>query len=427
MFGKTKIKIVFTVVFSLLALMIVTLTTIYISNRIAIRNQNNEMLGTYLELYGSEDRRGGFEPAEMPETSGENQPADPPDIPHNREPVKNEPRFRLSTFYSVVFTQSGEVAEINNGNSAVQSEDTLLEIASAAVKSGKESGSSGNIYYRVATHGDRTVVAMIDGTIDDGNLRLLFRQMLIIGSVAVAVLLVISVIIARRIVRPLEENDKKQKRFVSDAGHELKTPVAVISANSELLKRQLGDNEWLSNIDYENERMSELIRQLLALSKAENGEIPKETLDFSKLVNGEVLPFESLAFEKGKRITAETEDGIYTEGNGGQLKQLVSILLDNALSHGTDDEISLSLKSERHFAVLEVANGAKVLEEEQLKHLFDRFYRTDGAREDTGSHYGLGLSIAQAVTEAHRGQIYAGYKNGKAVFTVKIPIKKHEN
>ena len=83
--------------------------------------------------------------------------------------------------------------------------------------------------------------------------------------------------------------------------------------------------------------------------------------------------------------------------------------------------------SRTNFAVLEVANGAKVLEEEQLKHLFDRFYRTDGAREDTGSHYGLGLSIAQAVTEAHRGQIYAGYKNGKAVFTVKIPIKKHDN
>ena len=427
MFGKTKIKIVFTVVFSLLALMIVTLTTIYLSNRIAIRNQNNEMLGMYLELYGTEDRRGGFEPDEMPEINGENQPTAPPDMSHNREPVKNEPRFRLSTFYSVVFTQSGEVAQINNGNSSVQSEDALIEIASAAVKSGKESGSSGNIYYRVASRGDKTVVAMIDGTIDDGNLRLLFRQMLIIGSVAVAVLLVISVIIARRIVRPLEENDKKQKRFVSDAGHELKTPVAVISANSELLKRQIGDNEWLSNIDYENERMSELIKQLLALSKAENGEIPKETLDFSKLVNGEVLPFESLAFEKGKRIISETEEGIYTEGNGAQLKQLVSILLDNAVSHGTDDEISLSLKSERHFAVLEVANKAKVLDEEQLKHLFDRFYRTDGAREDSGAHYGLGLSIAQAVTEAHKGQISADYKNGKAVFTVKIPIKKHEN
>ena len=427
MFRKTKLKIVFTVVFSLLALMIVTLTTIYLSNRIAIRNENDEMLRTYLELYGAEEPPEGFEFGEKPEIDNGNQPTAPPDMEHGRGPLKNEPRFRLSTFYSVEFTESGEVAEIKNENNAIQSEDTLLEIASSAVKSGRESGSSGNIYYRIAKHGARTVVAMIDATIDDINLRLLFRQMLIIGSAAVAVLLVVSVIIARRIVRPLEENDKKQKRFVSDAGHELKTPVAVISANSELLKRQIGENEWLSNIDYENERMSDLIKQLLSLSKAENGEIPKETLDFSKLVNGEVLPFESLAFEKGKSIASEIEDGIYAEGNGGQLKQLVSILLDNAVSHGTDDEITLSLKSERHFAVLEVANGAKVIDEDQLTHLFDRFYRADGARESTDAHYGLGLSIAQAVTEAHKGQIRADYKNGKAVFTVKIPIKKHEN
>ena len=206
----------------------------------------------------------------------------------------------------------------------------------------------------------------------------------------------------------------------------MKTPVAVISANSELLRREIGDNEWLDNIDYENERMSELVKQLLFLSKTENGEMPKETLDFSKLVSGEVLPLETLAFEKGKQIKADIEDGLTVEGNPNQLRQLVAILLDNALEHGTGETIGLSLYSEHHAAVLEVSNDAKALSEEQLTHLFDRFYRTDEARTAGESHYGLGLSIAQAVTEAHDGRIYAAFHNGRVQFTVSLPKKKNE-
>lgn len=425
MFSKTKVKIVFTVVLSLLALMIVTLSTIYLSNRVAMQNENDEMLRTYIELYDHEkqDQREEFDTESRPPSVQDNRFADFPGMMQGKGPMRNEPGFRLSTFYSVAYSESGEIIAVNNGNNGLQSENTLLEIASAALESKKETGVYGNIYYRVAEKDGYTLVAMIDGTLGDNNLQLLFKQMLIIGSAAVAVLLAISIIVAKSIVRPLEENDIRQKRFVSDAGHELKTPVAVISANSELLRRQLGDSEWLDNIDYENSRMSELIKQLLMLSRSENEKIPKETLDFSRLVNGEVLPFESLAFEKGKTIISETEDGIFIEGSQSQLRQLVSVLLDNALSHGTGSEICLSLKSERHFACLSVANESKPLDEKQLAHIFDRFYRTDEARDSKDSHYGLGLSIAHAIVSAHGGQIRADYKNGKAVFTVLIPKK----
>ena len=278
--------------------------------------------------------------------------------------------------------------------------------------------------YLVEHREEYTLVAMIDRTIDDNNQDLLLQQMFIIGSIALLILFVISVFISRRIVRPLEENDKRQKRFVSDAGHELKTPIAVISANSELLKREIGQSEWLDNIDYENERMSDLVKQLLALSKAENGEIPKEPVDLSNLVNGELLPFETLAFEKGKQIECDTEPGIIVEGNPNQLRQLVSVLLDNALSHGTTETIGLSLKKEKHHAVLTVSNGASEMSGEQLSRLFERFYRTNEARNEAVGHYGIGLSIAKAVTEAHGGQIRAEYKDGKAIFTVLIPVKK---
>ena len=426
MFGKTKRNIVFAIVFSLLALMIVTLTTIYLSNRVALRRENEEMLKTYVERYALEEQPTAPEPAEDA-GSGEGGQTDggdlPPPPPDGKEPMRREPQFRLSTFYSVAYGNSGEVLAIRNGNGALQSDASLLETAASILKSGKKSGAKGTLYYLVAERESYTLVAMLDGTIGDRNQTLLIRQMLIIGAVSTAILFVVSIFLARRIVRPLEENDRRQKRFVSDAGHELKTPIAVISANSELLKRQIGENEWLANIDYENRRMCDLVKQLLLLSRVESGETPKETVDLSKLTDGEILPFESLAFERGKRIDATVEPGLTVEGDPNQLRQLVSILLDNALSHGTGDSITLSLfEKERHEATLTVANDAAEPSEEQLTHMFDRFYRTDEARTDAGAHYGLGLSIAQAIVLAHGGRIAAEYRKPRLIFTVTLPL-----
>ena len=419
MFNKTRRSIVFTVVFSLLALMTVTLATIYISNRIALQNENEEMLKWYVQRFSLEEQPNGNE--QRPDFKPDGKPDDEGGKPGPRDDEfdRDEPRFQLSTFYAVVYSGDGEVVSVSNGNDVLQSETSLVEISDNILKS-----RTGNITYLAEERDGCTLVAMIDSTINDRNQSLLFRQMLIIGSAALAVLIVISIFIARRIVKPLEENDKRQKRFVSDAGHELKTPIAVISANSELLKRDVGENEWLSNIDYENERMSDLVKQLLSLSKAENGDILKETLDFSKLVDGEALPFESLAFEKGKRIDSDVWHGIFVKGNSNQLRQLVSILIDNALSHGTGDTVNLNLHKEHHNAVLTVKNDAENMSAEQLSRLFDRFYRADESRNEAGAHYGLGLSIAKAVTDAHGGHISADYKDGKAVFTVSFPAEK---
>ncbi|MBO4354255.1 MAG: HAMP domain-containing histidine kinase [Clostridia bacterium] len=426
MFNKTRRKIVFTVVFSLLALMIVTLSTIYFSNRIALQRKNEEMLKMYAERYSLEEMPFGPDDG-MPDGMFDDRPGDQGGKPgpHDGDFGKNEPQFQLSTFYAVAYSSDGEVLSVNNGNNALQSEESLLKITDSIIESGKTSGKTGNMTYLVERRDGYTLVAMIDGTINDDNQTILIKQMLIIGGAALAVLVVISIFLAGWIVKPLEENDKRQKLFVSDAGHELKTPIAVISANSELLRRQIGENEWLLNIDYENERMSDLVKQLLALSKAESGGVPKETVDFSKLVDGEALPFETLAFEKGKKINSEVEQGIAVKGAPNQLRQLVSILLDNAVSHGTGNEINLTLKREKHSAVLTVSNEAEEMSAEQLSHLFDRFYRTDEARNESGSHYGLGLSIAKAAVDAHGGNIRAEYKDGKAIFTVFIPIEKN--
>ena len=148
-----------------------------------------------------------------------------------------------------------------------------------------------------------------------------------------------------------------------------------------------------------------------------------ETVDLTRIVTGEVLAFESLAFDQGKTIQSDIDDGIHVTGSQTQLAQLTSILIDNAVRHGAGSEIELSLKRKGHTAVLSTVNDGDEIPPEKLEHLFDRFYRVDEARNSEGHHYGLGLSIAKAVAEKHGGNISVSYKDGKVRFTVTIPEK----
>ena len=231
--------------------------------------------------------------------------------------------------------------------------------------------------------------------------------------------------LANRIVSPLEESYQRQKQFISDAGHELNTAVAVINANVELLSREIGENQWLSNIQYENERMSALIIQLLDLARTEQAKPQMESVDLSRLVWGEALPFETVAYESGLTLNNTISENVYVSGNSVQLRQLTSILLDNAIRHSTSGgEVELILKKEKNYAVLSVINDGEEILPEQKKHLFERFYRTDTARSEDGSHYGLGLAIAKAITQTHKGTIDVRCSDGKVIFTVKIPLMK---
>ena len=404
---------------SLILLFAVTLSVIMLASYREIRRRDSEMLERYVELYIPETQPGTpeFKPENLgiPGT-GPNQQWNPP--PDER------PDFQLSTFYSIALAKDGTVLAVNNGAKGLYGEEELIETARNLLSGNKFSGRLGNLSYMISSRTEYTLVAFIDNTVTESGMRMLLRNVLTIGGAAIVILFFISLILSRQIIRPLEENDKRQKQFISDASHELKTPVAVIGANAELLYRELGDNEWLTNIRYENERMGDLVRQLLDLSRAENSETPMEIVDFSRIVTGETLAFESLAFDQGKTIRSDIADGIRISGSQTQLTQLVSVLLDNAVRHSTGSEIEAGLKAQGHMAVLSVANEGDEIPPEKLEHLFDRFYRVDEARNSEGEHYGLGLSIAKAVAEKHSGKIEVSCLGGKIIFTVSIPIKK---
>ena len=408
---------------SLFLLFGVTLSVIMLASYREIRQKNSAMLERYVELYSFDQKPDGqFDPEQSPESPNDRPKPEGPDDPKNK-PINERPDYQLSTFYSVAFSEDSSVLAVYTGERTIYGEEELAETAKELLSEGKRSGRTGNLSYMISSKPGYTLVAFIDDTMTDSSMRMLLHNVLIIGGTAIVALFFISLILSRQIIRPLEESDKQQKQFISDASHELKTPVAVISTNAELLSREIGENEWLANIQYENERMGDLVRQLLNLSRAENTETPMETVNLSRVVTGEVLAFESFAFDQGKTIQIDIDEGICVTGNQAQLTQLTSILLDNAVRHGTGREIDLSLKRQGHSAVLNIFNDGDEIPPEKLEHLFDRFYRVDEARSSDGHHYGLGLSIAKAVAEKHGGSIAVSGQDGKVRFTVSIPVR----
>lgn len=416
MFKRSRRKIVAAIMSILVLLWVGTLGIIYVSSYFEMSNQNKEMLKTHSNMFVLSQTMDNPNFAK-PRPTTDNRDFDPA--------FANSPKFQLSTFYTVAVSYSGEILETKNEQPTVYSDEDLETLACRIIENEDETGEKNNLLFYKTDKGGYMLVTFMDNTIINENAVTLFRYTLIFGGIAIILFFFFSVFIARKIVRPLEESYQKQKQFISDAGHELKTPVSIVSANAELLSRELGDNQWLSNIQYENERMGILITQLLELARTENITPQTEKLDFSRLVGGEALPFESVAYEKGLILNCEINNNLFINGNSEQLKQLVSILLDNAIRHSTDGkEINLILKEERNSVKLSVINFGKEIPQEQKSQLFERFYRIDTVRNSEEKHYGLGLSIANAIVSLHHGKIEVLCYDQKVEFTVLIPSVK---
>lgn len=384
-------------------------------------NTDNQRM---LEQYAREYRVDAAEKNDMPNSKGnmatdEAKPPTPDD-----PPPEALHKFDVSTFYSVAIADDGTVLKTENESGTMYSDETLEAYAEEIISGSSETGKIKSLTYLKTQKDGYTLVAFIDNAIMQGGMATVFRNTLIFGGISVIAVFAASIFLAKRIVAPLEESFQKQKQFISDAGHELKTPVSVVSANAELLSREIGENQWLANIQYENERMGSLVKQLLDLAKTENVAPQTEQLDFSRIVSGELLPFESVAFEQGLELLSDITDGISVDGDSGRLKQLVSILIDNAIRHSEKGkEVKVILKIEHSYAKLSVINDGKEIPAEQQKQIFERFYRIDSARSDDG-HFGLGLAIAKAIAESHKGKIGLSCYNGKIEFSVLIPLQK---
>ena len=407
MFSKSIKKIILSIMGSIIILFAVTLSVILLASFREIRQKNLDMLERYVEDYSIDNK----------EKNRNNK-----DLELEKNPNKNSD-YQLSTFYSVAISNNGSVLAVDNGNKELYNNDELTQIAKSILDEKKYSGRTSNLSYVVRDKNGYTLVAFMDNTVSEAGLRTMLRYVLIVGFTSIIGIFLISLPLSKRIIKPLEENDRKQKQFISDASHELKTPVAIIGTNTELLSREIGNNEWLENIKYENERMGILIKQLLDLSHAEDVIVSMENINFSRIIIGEILAFESYSFEKGKEFIIDIDEEVHLIGNQTQLKQLISILLDNAINYSSGKDININFKRKNNTIELNVINDSYEIPQEKLNHIFDRFYRVDEVRNSEDLHYGIGLSIAKAIIEKHGGNIEVLTKNGKFKLIIKFFIK----
>ena len=257
-------------------------------------------------------------------------------------------------------------------------------------------------------------------------LRNVLQTTILLSLTCLVLLFLILLPISTRVVHSYARHIEKQKQFVTDANHELKTPLTVITTNAELMKSEESDeskNRFTDNILTMSKQMRGLVESMLEIARLDNGGFKKEfsVFDLSETVSEAVLPFEALFFEKEQNFSCEIETGIKLNGNSEQIKQVVDILLDNANKYAAaESDIRLILKKQgRNQCRLSVSNEGETIPEEELKNIFKRFYRGDKTRQMNNS-YGLGLSIAESIVKEHSGKIFAESKNGTNTFTVQF-------
>ena len=302
--------------------------------------------------------------------------------------------------------KNGDVHECKTESDGIYNDEIVAALASAAWKNGPGEGRLGDQAYRAEARKYGTLIVAMAITPEIAYTRTLLRITLLAGAAACALLSLLSALLIRRTLRPVREAMEKQRQFIWDASHELKTPLAVISANAQVLEKELGGNPYFGYIRSEIRQMDALVQSLLTLARLESG---KMQADFTRFDLGAALlqlalPMESLAFEQGKTLDIQVTEGVFCRGNAGMLTQMASILLSNAFKYSpAGAAITLQLTAHGRALCLRVHNTGSYIPPSEREKVFDRFYRAESAAQTQGS--GIGLAIARSIAALHHGDI----------------------
>ena len=331
-----------------------------------------------------------------------------------------------SRFFTASFDEGG-LSSLNLESLVSLTEEEAAALAQSVYASGRERGFSGEYRYRRASCDGEILLLFLNCERELSTFRgFLYASVgvSLAGTLAVFLLLLP---LSGRIVRPIAESYAKQKRFITDAGHELKTPITIIQADAEVLQSELdGENEWLADIRKQTQRLAELTADLIYLSRMEeeNAALQMQPLSLSELVDETAQSFQALARSKGKLFSASVAPGLQVSGDEKALAKLVSILLDDAMKYSPEGgTVELTLEQSGRSARLSVKNSTAPMEKGNADRLFERFTREDRSRSSESGGFGLGLAIAKAVTEAHRGRIRAESEDGLSLtVTAELPL-----
>lgn len=341
------------------------------------------------------------------------------------ENPESNPRLKDLTYCTIKYTgkSSSDCKIIANSLDAYSTEQ-LLRYAEKAMKSPYKRGTIHSLVYRRTTYDRQPVIILMDNfyAVENSADMFVFSIVLIVPGLIVFYFL--SLCMSRWLIAPVEIAFQTQRQFISDASHELKTPLTVIRANADLLDEEVGDNPHLQYIHSETDRMNHLISQMLTLARMDNPalETNVEQISFTDAVMSITLPFESVAYENNLRLEFDIEENLIITGTKEQIQQLVSILLDNAIKHCFSGGLVMVRAFRQHKKIhLCISNNGEPIPPELQNKIFQRFYRTEESRNNQ-ERYGLGLSIAQAIVKLHRGKISVSCKDGLTTFHVILPV-----
>lgn len=418
------------IMFTMMLLLSITFISIITAINIWIRTDNRIAADNNLRFLMQREMK-----PDIPMTEEEQEKHIKPfDYESSEHSIKPEPEksgdrpmeIATSHFILAKYTSDHRLISIKNTLSDSYSDEEIEQFCEEVLNADKPQGTIKQLRYVIHKNTNGIVIAFIDHTAEERGGKNLLIISVILGFVGLISFAFLSYVLSGLMVRPVEEAFEKQKQFISDASHELKTPITVILSNSELLVDQIGENKQLSHIKKECDQMQYLVTSLLTLTHLEQTPCNEGEMNIFSMSNALlecILPLESIAFEKGISMDYNVPPDISCYGVKEQIQQVATILIDNALNHADScRQITISLQKNTHHVSFIVSNTGEDIPEEKREKLFERFYRMDQARNRASGHFGLGLSIAKKIVTNHKGHIQVECANGITSFIVSLKI-----
>lgn len=407
---RLRVQLVATVFISLAVLLgVVTLITRYVDSA-RMDSNADDILEIIMRYDGSLP-----DDLTLPETGTDKEPS---------EEATKEARY-----FVLHLDSNGDVVSSNLDYTTRVTQQQVAQYAQDALRQNTEKGYVGTFRFLVQkeTYGGYTI-AFLDRQRQMDTLAFSVQWEAILSLIAALALTGIVALLSKHIVKPIIDSQRRQRQFVTNAGHDLRTPVSIISADADVLALDLGENEWIDDIKKQVRVMTDLTESLVTLAKAGEGvQHDAQDVDLSDVVSQSVKGFGSRAQLEGHQLETQVQAGVHVAGEPSYLERMTSQLVDNALkysSEGTPIQVSLGRKGSH--AILVVRNQAEHVDPSEVKHWFDRFYQSDKARTHSKAGFGIGLSMVEAVAEAHGGKVVGeATPDGSTVtITVTLPVQK---
>lgn len=416
MFKKLKIKFITTAMVLMISMVVLICASIYIGTK-----KNSEYM-IFSQIEETLNSSKGRLTQEFNNENGESTTT-------NKQP---SPKFRNDKG-SIIVVYDNKNSKLLYYSVDDLEKETIISMVKTSLENRKENGfikeGDNNFAYTYRNSPIGVEIVFQDSSMYEDTMDRLIITCIIIGTVSIALLFLVSIVIVNKAIKPVEEAYESQKRFIADASHELKTPLAVVKTNIEVLKANEEDTikdqkKWVDYIAFQTDRMAKLVNNLLYLAKADNNEaLGVETkFNISDGIMNQVLSFEAVLFENNLNLQCDIAENIEFQGDKEGINQLVGIFIDNAIKHAfKDSDIEVELKEKKQRIYFSVRNKGEVIPEVDIDMIFDRFYRVDKSRAREKGGYGLGLSIAKSIVEKYKGKIRVESKDNSTIFTAELP------